>query len=91
MPISALIREGTEVDVAEEGDRLEVAVETTPFYAESGGQVGDRGVIEGPDGRIEVEDTLRPVDGVHVHFGKVVIGRIAKEDAVTLRVDGDNA
>ena len=84
--LSALIRAGSEVEEVVEGDVVEVVVERTPFYAESGGQVGDQGVIEGPDGRIEVEDTQKPVDGLIVHVGRVSLGRLRRGEEVELRV-----
>ena len=85
--VAALVRDGTEVERVEEGDRVEVVVETTPFYAESGGQVGDAGVIETPGGRVEVEDVQTPVEGLIMHQGRVAIGGLEVGDAVELRVD----
>jgi alanyl-tRNA synthetase len=85
--VIALICDGAEVEEASEGDRVEIIVETTPFYAESGGQVGDAGMIDAPAGRVEVEDTIKPVDGLWVHAGRVSVGRVRRGDAVELRVD----
>jgi alanyl-tRNA synthetase len=85
--IFALLRDGTKVDEVAEGDRVEVIVDVTPFYAESGGQVGDIGTISGPEGKIEVEDVQKPVDGLVVHKGRVALGRFAVGDSVALRVD----
>jgi alanyl-tRNA synthetase len=85
--IRALVRDGVEQADVQEGDRVEVVVDVTPFYAESGGQVGDVGVISGPEGKIEVEDTQRPVEGLVVHKGRVALGRFAVGDEVTLHVD----
>ncbi|MFQ5698044.1 MAG: alanine--tRNA ligase [Myxococcota bacterium] len=87
--IRALIRDGECVDEAGEGDRIEVVVSTTPFYAESGGQVGDLGSIATSDGRVEIEDVQRPVDGLIVHQGRVVLGRVRVGDEAELRVDPD--
>jgi alanyl-tRNA synthetase len=83
----ALIKDGTDVQEAHEGDRVEVVVQETPFYAESGGQVGDVGTIEFPDGRVEVDDTRKPVEGLVVHFGHVALGRAVSDCEVDLRVD----
>ncbi len=58
----------------------------TPFYGESGGQVGDRGWIDGPEGRFLVTDTQR-VEGYFVHYGRVEHGQLAAGHKVTYRVD----
>ena len=86
-PIRALIRKGIEVDAVQEGERVGVVVATTSFYAESGGQIGDLGTIEGIDGTIEVEETRRPVDGLVVHYGRVTLGSLRKGEEVKLAVD----
>jgi len=88
-PVAGLIRGGEEVSEVSEGDSVEVVVGTTPFYAESGGQVGDVGVIEGPEGRVEVEDTRRVIDGLVVHVGRVRLGTLRHGDEVELRVDAE--
>ncbi len=76
------------VDRAEAGARVEVVVPVTPFYAESGGQVGDLGAITGAGGLlIEVTDTQKPLAGLVVHKGVVRAGAVAVGDAVTLTVD----
>jgi alanyl-tRNA synthetase len=86
-PIRALLREGRRVDEVAEGDRVELVVESTPFYAESGGQVGDTGAIVGAEGRIEIDDVQKPVDGLIVHQGRVVLGRVRANETVSLEVD----
>ena len=58
--ISAIYRKGESVPVAEEGEEVEVFLERTPFYAESGGQVGDPGYLSGGLGRARLEDTQKP-------------------------------
>ncbi len=85
--VRALLVGGREAEAAGEGDRVEVVVESTPFYAESGGQVGDEGAIEGPNGRIAVEDAQRPVEGLVVHHGRVTLGALRVGDPVSLEVD----
>ena len=69
------------------GQPVEVVLENTPFYAESGGQVGDQGIIAGPNGVMRVEDTQSPVAGLVVHRGVVERGDISLGEAVTARVD----
>ncbi len=85
--VTSIVRDGAEVERASEGERVAVTVEATPFYAESGGQVGDAGAIRGPHGTLEVEDTQRPVEGVVVHLGLVTLGALGRGDAVELEVD----
>ena len=87
--VRALLRGGERVERVSEGDRVEVVVDQTPFYGESGGQVGDVGEIVGAEGRIEIEDTQKPVDGLIVHQGRVVLGSIASGESVSLEVDAD--
>ncbi len=74
-------------DSAEAGDAVEVVLVETAFYPEGGGQAGDAGEIVGPNGRIAVDDTQSPAEGLIVHRGKVVEGRIAVSDAVRALVD----
>ncbi len=77
------------MEAAQEGDEAEVVLHETPFYAEGGGQVGDQGEIVGPAGRFAVEDTQWAREGVAVHRGRVVEGRIAVNDAVVAQVDAE--
>jgi alanyl-tRNA synthetase len=87
--IVAILRDGVEVGRADPGDTIEIVTDTTPFYAESGGQVGDRGVIEWEGGRMRVEDTQKPAGTVFVHRGVVERGALAVGSRVRLRVDAD--
>lgn len=71
-----------------EGDEVHVVTAETPFYGESGGQVGDRGAIESADGdRIEITDTQKPRDDLTVHVGTVRRGAFRRGQRVRLRVD----
>jgi alanyl-tRNA synthetase len=74
-------------DSAQAGETVEVVLVETPFYPEGGGQVGDTGVIVSQHGRVHVEDTQSPAEGLIVHRGRVVEGRIAVSDAVRAEVD----
>lgn len=80
-------RAGEAAEAAAEGDEVEVYLDATPFYAESGGQVGDTGRIDGPEGSVRVDDTQRPSEGVIAHLGVVATGVIRERDEVTARVD----
>jgi alanyl-tRNA synthetase len=87
--IAALLVGGESVAVANAGDDVEVVVAETPFYAESGGQVGDRGTITTPRGRVEVRDTQRPTGELVVHRGRVRSGSVRVDDPATLTVDAE--
>jgi len=78
---------GEKVSRATEGDPVEVFLDATPFYAESGGQIGDTGELIAPGGRVRVEDTQKPAEGVVAHLGTVAVGAIEAGDAVTAAVD----
>jgi len=83
----SLRNDGKPVDRASEGDEVEVFLERTPFYAESGGQIGDTGTITTPGGVVRVEDTQKPADGVIAHLGSVVAGEVKVGEVATARVD----
>jgi len=85
--VVALRRGGSSADVAREGDEVEVFLERTPFYAESGGQIGDTGTITTPSGRVRVEDTQKPVEGAIAHLGTVVTGEILPGEKATAALD----
>lgn len=85
--VVALYRDGTPVDRIEEGQSGVVVLDTTPFYAESGGQVGDVGVLADQRMRFEVEDTQKIQADVAGHHGKVVNGTVSLGDKVDARVN----
>ena len=72
---------------ATQGQQVEVVLKETPFYAEGGGQIGDAGVIVGPNGRVRVDDTQSPVAGLVVHRGVVEEGEISLGEPVDARVE----
>ncbi|MGH9003304.1 MAG: alanine--tRNA ligase, partial [Acidimicrobiia bacterium] len=79
---------GGELTRAEAGQSVEVVLDRTPFYAESGGQVGDAGIIETADGRLRVTDTVYGVPGsLVVHRAEVVSGHVALDSEATGRID----
>ena len=85
--VVGLLREGVSVQRVGGGEELEVVTMETPFYAEGGGQVGDRGEITGSAGRFIVEDTQATMLGFYVHRGRVVDGEMVVGDPVTMTVD----
>ena len=85
--VVGLLREGVSAQRVGGGEELEVVTMETPFYAEGGGQVGDRGEITGPAGRFIVEDTQATMLGFYVHRGRVVDGEMVVGDPVTMTVD----
>ena len=85
--IVGLRKDGKSVDTAAEGDDVEVFLERTPFYAESGGQIDDTGTITTAGGRVRVEDTQKPADGVTAHLGSVVTGELRVGDDATASLD----
>ncbi len=87
--VAALVAGGAEVASLEAGAEGAIVVNQTPFYAESGGQMGDTGVIQGDGFLFRVEDTTKEGEGVFVHRGRVEAGSIAIGVPVALRVDAE--
>ncbi|MHB8732061.1 MAG: alanine--tRNA ligase [bacterium] len=85
--VLALLVDGRRVAEARQGEAVEVICDRTPFYAQSGGQVGDTGTITAGPGVVEVEDTQRPVADLIVHRGRVRTGALREGDRVRLAVD----
>jgi alanyl-tRNA synthetase len=85
--IIAIRKDGQPADSATEGEDVEVFLGRTPFYAESGGQIGDTGTISSESGRLRVEDTQKPADGVIAHLGAVVTGELRVGEPATATVD----
>ena len=87
--VLALYRDGKPVDVLQTGDEGVVVLDVSPFYAESGGQVGDHGLISAPEGalRFAVTDTQKIQAAVWGHHGRVEAGSLKVGDAVTAEVN----
>jgi alanyl-tRNA synthetase len=85
--VKAIVANGARAAKAKAGDKIELYTAASPFYGESGGQVGDQGKITGPRGAVDVKDALRPVPGLIAHVGVVAQGEIAVGDEVELAVD----
>ena len=87
--VVAIVRDGKPVRDANDGDDVAVILNQTPFYAESGGQMGDAGIIYTADGgKVTVSDAKKRVGDLHVHMGKVSHGTIRVGQAEQLSVDG---
>ncbi|GAA3746104.1 alanine--tRNA ligase [Salinactinospora qingdaonensis] len=88
--ILGLIVDGEAVPAARAGDRAEVVLDRTPFYAESGGQLADKGTLS-VDGRgvIDIDDVQRPIAGLSVHRGTVRSGELVVDDHVHAAIDTD--
>jgi alanyl-tRNA synthetase len=80
--VQALLKADRLVKEAVEGDDVEVVLDVTPFYPEGGGQVGDQGLLLGPEGRIEIRETARPTPELVVHTGTVRQGRVQEGQRV---------
>jgi alanyl-tRNA synthetase len=87
--VVAIYAEGTPVLRARAGDDVVIVLDHTPFYAESGGQVGDTGEMRNARSRVVVEDTVKVTASVHGHQGRVVEGEIELGDVVHARVDAE--
>jgi len=87
--VAVILKDGQNVDVAQAGDDVLVVLDTTPFYGEGGGQVGDVGIISAPNGVLSVRDTKKAPNGVHVHICSVSEGTVFKDETVRAIVDKD--
>ncbi len=86
--VQAIVKEGGLVEEAQAGDKIEIIVNQTPFYAESGGQVGDAGRITTESGaEIIIEDVKKRTGALHGHIGKVMKGAIRRGDTAHLAID----
>ncbi len=88
--VRAIVHDGAPVGAAEAGAEAIVVLDHTPFYAESGGQVGDRGRLRAGDTVFDVSDTRKLPNAVIGHVGRVRMGRLNVNDTVQAEVDGDD-
>jgi alanyl-tRNA synthetase len=88
--VLAIVKDGARVDTAEVGETVQILLNQTPFYGESGGQIGDRGKLSTLKGfKGDIEDTAKPLGKLHVLLTKVVAGELSVGDTVQQKVDGD--
>jgi alanyl-tRNA synthetase len=85
--VLAVVADGTETGVAAEGQEVQLLLSRTPFYAESGGQVGDQGLIRTSGGTVRVTDTQYGPGDAIVHFGRVESGEVRSGQAAHAEVD----
>lgn len=85
--VIALVKDEKRVEAIEEGEEGLVVLKDTPYYAESGGQVGDSGVLFNADVQLKVQDTFAPISGIVLHKSKVESGTLKVGDKVTAVVD----
>jgi len=87
--VLSLIKKGNEVNEIYEGDEADLITNQTPFYGESGGQIGDIGFISNNNSNFKVVDTQKKLGDIYVHRGKLVKGKIKVKDPVNLVIDGE--
>ncbi len=85
--ILAIYLDGVSVEAAKEGEQAGVLLNRTPFYGESGGQIGDTGTLSCASGSFRVRDTKKPAAGLFIHYGVVESGSLKKGDFVRAEVD----
>jgi len=84
--VEAVLVEGKTVEIAQAGDQIQLILNETPFYAESGGQIGDKGYLTGDNLLINITDVQKE-SGFFVHYGKVERGTIKVKDTVNATID----
>ncbi len=87
--IVAIIKDGKRIDSAKAGETVGILTNQTPFYGESGGQIGDRGTIRGANAEGLVKDTEKKLGALHVHIVEVTKGEFKLGDAVDLKIDAE--
>ncbi|CAN5615771.1 alanine--tRNA ligase [soil metagenome] len=87
--VVALVKDDEQIEELKEGEEGLIVLSETPFYAESGGQVGDTGFLTNETSRIKVQDTFAPVAGLTLHKSKVEKGELKIGDVLAATVDAD--
>ncbi len=88
LTVVAILKDGRPVESAKAGDDVIVLTHQTPFYAESGGQVGDNGTLSGAGVQVDVSDTQKFAGQFHGHVGKLTAGSLKVGDVLSGQVDG---
>ncbi len=84
--VEAVLRDGKQVKQAEAGTAIQLVLDQTPFYAESGGQIGDKGYLSGDDLVVRIEDVQKE-SGIFIHYGRVERGTVRPGDRLTAQID----
>jgi alanyl-tRNA synthetase len=87
--VVALLGPDGPLETAEAGQAVEVILDRTPFYGESGGQIGDKGHLRTETGLVDVDDTFKPTPGLYVHRGTVAEGFVQVGEKVEAKIDAD--
>ena len=85
--ILKIFKDSNFVNEANEGDEVQIITNQTPFYAESGGQVGDQGFMKNSDCEIKINDTQKKMGDLFIHYGKVIKGKLKVKDNVNLEIN----
>ena len=85
--LRAILKGDKPVEEAIEGEEVELLFDKTPFYPEGGGQVGDKGIANGPGGRVEIEETTKPLPSMILHKGVVRAGRVCVGEQFSMKVN----
>ena len=88
--ILAILKESKPVDSASEGEKVELIMNQTPFYGESGGQIGDSGVAWNEVARLNISNSTKPIPDLTIHHATITQGLIKKLDTLTLKVDPES-
>lgn len=88
--VIGIIKDNERVQWANSGDQVMIVLNRTPFYPEGGGQVGDKGMLEGSDVRVEIEDVSKLYGDHIIHRGKILTGSLSIGDEVKAKVDRDS-
>ena len=87
--ITAIVSNGEKCSSASKGAKVMLSLDSTPFYAESGGQVGDCGTLKLDNAEVKITDTVKNADGVYIHKGEVVCGEIAVGDKAHCAIESE--